>query len=223
MANDQTVKTEIMSTNTAVAIFVKTPSLSPVKTRLATGIGDESALTFYLLSLNAVQETVKSLNSSPFWAVAEENGLDDLLWQDFPSIYTGEGNLGQRQHHIYETLLQNHDHVLLIGADAPQLSQALLEDAIVALNTHDFVIGPARDGGYYLFGGRLSTQQEMWTTVPWSTNITLERLEAALSSTPFHLPFLTDVDTKDDLENIENEMPKVINKAQKRLIDWIKS
>jgi len=209
--------------STAIAIFVKTPSLSPVKTRLAAGVGGKTAHAFYLLSLKAVQATVKDVNVTPYWAVAEEGGLNDPLWQSFSNLHTGNGNLGQRQHHIYETLLNKHDRVLLIGADAPQLSKELVEQAMSALDKNDFVFGPARDGGYYLFGGRVSTLAEAWTDVPWSTSITRERLEAALPSKPFNLPLLTDVDTESDLQFVEAEMPGILSEEQKHLIEWIKA
>lgn len=206
---------------TAIAIFVKTPSLSPLKTRLAAGVGDKAAQAFYRLSLNAVQTTVRDVNVTPYWAVAEEGGLDNPLWKHFKSLYTGEGNLGQRQHHVYETLLKKYDQVLLVGADAPQLSKDLLEQAMLALNANDFVIGPARDGGYYLFGGRVSTPAEIWMDVPWSTSMTRERLETGLTSKPFHLPVLTDVDTENDLQYVEAEMLGVLSKQQKQLVEWI--
>lgn len=209
--------------STAIAIFVKTPSLSPVKTRLAAGIGQDAAQEFYRLSLKAVQEAVTSVNATPYWAVAEENGLSHPLWQDFTALHTGEGNLGERQHHIYEALLQKHDRVLLIGADAPQISQDILEQAVIALDTNDFVIGPARDGGYYLFGGRVSTDQKIWVSVPWSTSMTRERLEAVLPSKSVQLPMLTDVDTLNDLDFAAQEMPRNQSEKQKQLTEWIKN
>lgn len=209
--------------STAIAIFVKTPSLSPVKTRLAAGIGKEKALEFYQLSLSAVQETVRSADVSAYWAVAEEDGLSNPLWHKFTALWTGEGGLGERQHHIYETLLQKHDRVLLIGADAPQISKDMLEQASVALDTNDFVIGPARDGGYYLFGGRVSTEQKIWASVPWSTSMTRERFESVLPSKPVHLQMLTDVDTESDLQYITSEMPQNRNAQQKQLIEWIEN
>ena len=209
--------------STAIAIFVKTPSLSPVKTRLAAGIGNDAAQEFYALSLEAVQETVKTVEIVLYWAVAEEKGLTDPLWLGFPTLHTGEGGLGERQHYIYETLLTNYDRVLLIGSDAPQISKDVLEQAIIALDTNDFVIGPARDGGYYLFGGRVSTEQKIWTSVPWSTSMTRERLEAVLPSKPVHLSMLTDVDTEDDLQYIRREMPEQITPEQNRILEWIEN
>ncbi len=207
--------------STAIAIFVKTPTLSPVKTRLAAGIGDAAAQEFYHHSLKAVAETVKALDVTAYWAVAEEDGVGDPLWQDFPNLHTEEGCLGARQHHIYETLLQKHDRVILIGADAPQISTEIVERAVIALDMHDFTIGPARDGGYYLFGGRVSTTLKIWTSVPWSTSMTRERLEAVLPSRPAALPMLTDVDREEDLQYIGDEMPADMNAGQVRLLEWI--
>lgn len=207
----------------AIAIFAKTPRLSPVKTRLAADIGEDKAQAFYHLSIKAVQAVVASVNAALYWAVAEENGLSDPLWQGFATLWTGEGGLGERQHHIYETLLQRHDRVLLIGSDAPQISKAVLEDAIAKLDTNDFVIGPARDGGYFLFGGKVSTEQSTWTSVPWSTSVTKKRLEAGLPSKPDLLPQLTDVDTLDDLQYIRQEMPEDMNREQKHMLEWIKN
>ncbi len=207
----------------AIAIFVKTPALSPVKTRLAAGIGGEAAQEFYRMSLDAVKEAVKAVEAIAYWAVAEETGLTNPLWLGFPSLHTGDGDLGERQYYIYETLLANYDRVLLIGADAPQISRDLLEQAIIALDTHDFVIGPARDGGYYLFGGRTKTPQKTWASVPWSTSETREILESLLPSKPAHLPMLTDVDTKDDLKYMHQEMPEHITPEQSRILEWIEN
>lgn len=209
--------------STAIAIFVKTPALSPVKTRLAEGIGNEAAQEFYALSLQAIKETVKAVEAVPYWAVAEEKGLTDPLWLGSPSLHTGDGNLGERQYYIYETLLDNYDRVLLIGADAPQISRDILEQAIIALDTHDFVIGPARDGGYYLFGGRIKTPQKIWGLVPWSTGETRERLESLLPSEPAHLPLLTDVDTENDLKYMHQEMPEHITTEQALILEWIEN
>lgn len=210
--------------STAIAIFVKTPTLSPVKTRLAAGIGDNAAREFYHLSIEAIKEIVmKFEEADPYWAVAEEKGLTDPLWLGFPPLHTGDGELGERQHYIYEYLLANYDRVLLIGADAPQISRDILEQAIIALDTNDFVIGPARDGGYYLFGGRVSTDRKIWTSVPWSTSMTRERFEAVLPSKPTHLPILTDVDTEDDLQYIKAEMPKDMSREQNQILEWIEN
>ena len=91
--------------STAVAIFVKTPGLSPLKTRLAASIGQEKAHEFYNLSLNAIRETLTTLDISPYWAIAEKEALNDPMWQDYNRLHTGDGNLGVIQHtHLSKTL-----------------------------------------------------------------------------------------------------------------------
>ncbi|MBA4768089.1 MAG: DUF2064 domain-containing protein, partial [Porphyrobacter sp.] len=42
--------------------------------------------------------------------------------------------------------------VIFLGADTPELATRHVAAAIEALRTHDVVIGPAEDGGYYLIG-----------------------------------------------------------------------
>ncbi len=208
--------------NTAIAIFVKTPEHSPVKTRLAADIGKDKAEEFYLLSLKAVASTVRSTNLTPYWAVGEEEGLNNSLWSNFNRIYTGLGNLGDRQHHVYSELLDKYDRVLLIGGDAPQISQAIINDAVSELDDHDFVIGAARDGGYYLFGGSKGLRKDIWKSIPWSASITRARLIDALPSKPYELSLLSDVDIRRDLLQALNEMPDILNIDQENMIKWIK-
>lgn len=208
---------------TALAIFVKTPSLSLVKTRLAATIGRVRAEEFYHASLGAVKVCAQQADVTPFWAVAEIEGVGDPLWSDFLTLHTGGGDLGARQYHIYRTLLEEYDRVILIGADAPQITADLLRDAIKALDTHDFVIGPAHDGGYYLFGGRMHMDASVWSDVPWSTEHTREALITKLPAKPVFLSFLSDVDTHDDLQRILREMPKQKSAQQQGVVDWIES
>lgn len=209
--------------STALAIFVKTPALSPLKTRLAAGVGTDNAHTFYRLSLKAIEHLAQQCDVTPYWAVGEKDGLYDPLWDRFQCLHTGEGGLGTRQHHIYSTLLKHHDTVILIGADAPQITPDLIAVAKNAAQKHDFVFGPAHDGGYYLFAGTKDIERSIWETVPWSHETTRATFEGLLPEKPHNLKALTDVDTKDDLEKMIAEMPNNRNAAQQGLHDWIKT
>ena len=208
--------------NTAIAIFVKTPGLSPVKTRLAQTIGQEKAEDFYRLSLKAVAKTAQQTRSNIFWAVAEKEGMNDPLWQDFERLYTGEGGLGERQYHIYSTLLSNYDRVFMVSADTPQLSPLIFQNAVKAMDHNDYVIGPANDGGYYLFGGKKPVALDIWQKVPWSTDKTRTTLEKFLFEKPVHLDFMTDVDTQNNLLSVTQEMPENMSDEQQKVTEWIK-
>ena len=71
----------------ALVVFVKTPGLSPVKTRLAKGIGSENAKTFFVKSVKAVESIAhrilknNDVDCHPHWAVAENDGLSHELWK----------------------------------------------------------------------------------------------------------------------------------------------
>jgi len=209
----------------AIAIFVKTPGVSPLKTRLAATIGQEKAEHFYRLSLKCIVSTIKNIDITANWAIAEKQCLDNSLWNDFNQLHTGEGDLGERQSHIYHELLKTHDGAMLIGADAPQISVEIIQQAMEVLKTDEYVIGPANDGGYYLLAGRKPIASEVWSSTPWSHEKTREKLVNQLDSTAFELSMLTDVDYEADLHLILNEMPANqhagLNEDHLILKDWI--
>lgn len=215
--------------STAIAVFVKTPGLSPVKTRLAASIGRAAAEQFYRLCTEVIQETLKTASETmdilPYWAVGEEAGLSHSLWQGFEAIHTGEGGLGQRQHHIYQTLLAKYQKVILIGADSPQFSSRHINIAIDALDSHRFALGPAADGGYYLFAGRAPIAKHIWTNVTYSAADTARQLLAKLPTTAAILDTLTDVDRVDDLAVLKREFQAQTDRSdtQRQLVRWLET
>src|SRR5260221_460144 len=107
----------------AIAVFVKTAGVSPVKTRLAASIGQEKAENFYSLSVKAIEATLKKLSAKdsnvvPYWAVAEKEALEVSRWSGFRRIFQRDGTLGHRLFSVYSELLKKHSTVLLIGADS---------------------------------------------------------------------------------------------------------
>lgn len=191
--------------NGAVAVFVKTPGLSPLKTRLAASIGQEAAEKFYLLSGRAIAAVIEKVEGlTPYWAVAEKEGLANEHWQNFDCVWQGEGDLGKKLHHVYQELLKKHDFVLFLGADSPQLEVRHLQEAIHGLEKDPFVLGEAGDGGFYLFGGSLKIEQKIWQSVPYSQSTTAESLKKELEKlgSVGKLAVLDDVDNFADLKSL---------------------
>jgi rSAM/selenodomain-associated transferase 1 len=186
-----------------LAIFVKTPDLSPIKTRLAEHIGEPAALAFYRHSVDAVRAVAKACRPflDPCWAVAEEEGVHADIWADLPALWQGGGGLGERLHTVYSSLLQSHRPVLLIGADAPQLTAELLRRALRKLECAPYLIGKASDGGFWLFGGSQAVPREVWSDVRYSANSTADELSRRLAAHGAidYLDTLTDVDRAADL------------------------
>lgn len=214
----------------AFAIFAKTPGLSPVKTRLAADIGAEKAEQFYRHSIKCLEELALDVMRESqgdlvaYWAVGEENGLDHALWQNLDGLWTGNGGLGERLDHVYSTLLKQHDHVILIGTDSPQLSSARILQAHAHLkNKAGHVIGPADDGGYYLYGGYTPLPRDLWLSVPYSVPETCTVFAEKLlpHGAIHHLPKTFDVDLLEDFEKLFYCAGDMNRQAQQELMKWL--
>jgi uncharacterized protein len=214
----------------AVACFVKTPRLSPVKTRLAAEIGTARAEEFYGLAIEAVREVLHDVKTqgvaTPFWAVAEAEGVFHPLWQDLGCLSQGEGELGERLARVYRRLREEYDRVLFIGADSPQLTSGHLAAALRELEQGTaFVLGRCPDGGFYLFAGAQSIPEAVWTETPWSTPSTADEFQARLmkQGPVALLTTMCDVDVVDDLERLRRELESLRNllPSQAQMLSWL--
>jgi rSAM/selenodomain-associated transferase 2/rSAM/selenodomain-associated transferase 1 len=91
--------------------------------------------------------------------------------------------------------------VLAIGTDCPELDGPLLVEAQQALAQADLVLGPARDGGYYLIGMRTS-HPALFEGIAWGTDAVLPQTlaQARRAGLSVHrLRPLADIDHPEDL------------------------
>lgn len=212
-------------TENCIAIFAKTPSLSPVKTRLAHSIGGDKAEKIYGLCVDSLQETLCNIEDIHItWALAEEEAQKHIFWKEkqFEKIWTGKGELGTRLHNVYSTLKEKYTNVILIGTDSPQLSIDAILNTIKKLKQDNAVIGPTHDGGYYLFGSSLEISKSVWEGVQYSTEDTRRKFIKKLKKEVIELETLSDLDTVEDISRILNEMPEKKNKSQEKLIDYLR-
>lgn len=209
-----------------LAIFVKTPGRSPVKTRLAAVCGQAWAEDWYRRAATAVAEAVTRAGVAGYWAVAEPDA--EAEWPGLPVVPQGEGGLGERMARVHATLIARHGSGLLLGADAPQVSPLVLREAAAWLGTPAarLVLGPSHDGGFWLFGGNVAPPGAVWTEVRYSAPETARELRAALD--PYGvwrvLPTLTDADRADDLPYVLAELLALPDPlpAQRALADWMR-
>ena len=80
------------------------------------------------------------------------------------------------------------------------------------LLTHDVVIGPAKDGGYYLLGLK-QLRENIFKGMPWSTDQVLSKtLNALEGNDVFLLEEKNDIDIIEDLEDHPDLLiPAIIN------------
>ena len=193
-----------------VAIFVKTPGRSPIKTRLARDLGQRAAESIYRDCVACVRTAVDASGLPYVWAVAERDAADRPPWDHAPCQAQPDGNLGERMAGVFEALRARAPGVLLIGGDLPQLDPAALRaasDWIGTPNRH--VIGPAADGGFWLYGSSATDPTVGWPGLPYSRPETAAHFRAAIGGpvgTWLELPMRTDLDESTDLAAVRAEL-----------------
>jgi rSAM/selenodomain-associated transferase 1 len=200
-----------------VLVFVKEPRAGFVKTRLAREIGPAAALALYRAFakdefewLAAFPAVERRLCFTPRAGRQACLGLLPAGGRDsFRPVAQRAGGLGIRLLAAFDAAFRARFRpVVAIGTDAPLLSPAILEAALLALGRKDAVIGPARDGGYYLVGLRRFAP-DLFEGIPWSTGdvlrATLARARRARLATALLEPLL-DVDTAADLPLLERDL-----------------
>jgi uncharacterized protein len=201
------------TTHAALVIFAKAPIPGQVKTRLCPPLTEDEAATlhgsFVLDTLERTKTAViknklpldRYLACAPssthvFFKIMEERQGVRLLDQ------VGE-DVGARMSQTFETMFaKGYQRVMIVGTDVPSLPLNHYKQALAGLETHDLVLGPALDGGYYLIGMKRAAQA-LFTGIPWSTDrvLTLTQEKATrLGLTTILLPAWRDIDTISDVQ-----------------------
>ena len=90
-------------------------------------------------------------------------------------------DLGERMQACFTQLLRaGAGRVVMIGADAPHVADGTVRAAFAALDDHDAVLVPTRDGGYCLVG--LSAPHDIFSGIPMGTAAVFERTCARLAA-----------------------------------------
>lgn len=136
------------------------------------------------------------------FAGGDAAAMQRLYGSDLAYQPQAEGNLGDRLIHAVEAGFADGGRAaVVIGADCPDLDNALLARAFEALREKELVIGPALDGGYYLIGLR-QPRAELFRGIDWGSEHVLRQTLAIanrLGLSVFTLPPLTDIDRPEDL------------------------
>ncbi len=193
-------------------MFARLPELGKVKTRLAADVGDTRALEIYKAMLRdllaGIGTSTPELEIEVMWAPTEAANGETLRHAFGPhatAMQTGEG-LGDRLSMALSERFFFHrtEKIVAIGVDDPSLSRELIDHAFALLDSVEYVLGPAADGGYYLIGCRAASfDPSVFEDIEWGTSTvlasTLSRI-AAMQRTVALLPRRNDIDTAADLE-----------------------
>ncbi len=190
-----------------LGIFVRQPVPGRVKTRLAAELGEKRAAEIYSAFITDVANRFRRIGNERVLCFCPDSTesrryFESVAGPDYRLWPQPEADLGTRmQRFLDEHIRGAGDRVVVIGSDSPTLPRGYVEQAFVALDGADCVIGPATDGGFYLIGmsGRA---WPLFPGVEWSTSRVLDQTVQRAHDCGARLAVLPawyDVDTPDDL------------------------
>jgi uncharacterized protein len=196
------------SADRTLLIFAKAPRIGQVKTRLAEDVGAPRAVQIYR---RMGREVVDRLRSGSWRTVIyfdppeARTTMEDWLGAEALAFHPQEGEeLGARLSRAFQHASHQAGPMCVVGTDIPDLHGGLVETAFQRLEAEggpQVVLGPAKDGGYYLLALR-SPEPRLFQGIRWSTSRVREQtLDRAreLELSVEELPVLADVDRVDDL------------------------
>lgn len=157
----------------ALVLVCKRPLLGVGKQRLAASLGLERAQQIAQALLACALEDARNWNGPVVIAPASEVDYEWAMtllpssmkvWIQPQTV----GNLGQRLNDLDSRLrAQGWKPLVYIGSDAPSLTQADYTTCHAALQHHDTVLVPSRDGGVALMAS--CCPWPLLTDLPWSS------------------------------------------------------
>ena len=175
-------------------IFAKAPRMGKIKTRLAAGVGTVHALRIY----RAMTAKILREMQDPRWDTVIYATPNDYvgasfggLWpENMPRFRQNGGGLSERSARLFT----GKGPVITIGTDIPAMKRADIAAGFKALKHNDAVIGPAKDGGFWLIGLNAPAKPDLFDNIRWSHPETCKDMFAAIDGRIAFLRELEDVD-----------------------------
>lgn len=192
----------------ALIIFQKNSILGKVKTRISIDVGDEAAMDIYQQLVRHTHEVCGSVPVQKFLFYSDFIP-DDIsgFSQDYQFEVQSGNDLGSRMENAFQKLFaKGYEKIIILGTDCGELQSRIVVQAFEYLDTHEVIIGPARDGGYYLLGMKKMIA-DLFREIPWSSEkvlfMTMEKLERQNSYEL--LEILSDVDRIEDWKKLKEK------------------
>lgn len=202
-----------MSSPSTLLLFTRYPEPGKTKTRLIPAIGPYEAaqlqkrLTEYIFTQAKELENIYDCNTALHYSGCTHEQLCEWLGQ-VDGYKQTDGDLGTKMEYAFkQAFLETTERAILIGSDIPDINAEILHSAFKSLKTHQVVIGPSLDGGYYLIGLTKKWCQELYPllfrNIKWSTNKVFSITHKRIINSGYRvkkLQPLGDIDTPGDLD-----------------------
>jgi glycosyltransferase A (GT-A) superfamily protein (DUF2064 family) len=194
-----------MNNNTAILIFANSAEFEAIQKPFKSSEVLFDALNSH--TLNIVKKTGLS-----YFLSSEKNQTGDSFGERFTNAIQSVYNKG------FET-------VITIGNDTPQLKTNHILRAVHYLQQNDIVLGPSKDGGFYLMGLKQSYfNSETFLKLPWQTSKlrrSISRLVISKHIKLSYLEILSDIDTIRDTETIIDSFRGIPRHIKQLLLPYI--
>lgn len=213
--------------NRVLVIMAKAPRPGAVKTRLLASLSPQAVSSFYTCLLQDTLRLVRSLKGIEIAVMCPNSdviALAQLAGNDVTVLAQQGDGLAAGLDSVFAHFAdRQHKDTIAFNSDSPHLPSSFLEDAFEKLATHDVVIGPTHDGGYYLVGAKAS-HPTLFAGDGLGTSTALERLLAQTQSLQLTTAFTDlfyDIDFADDLVRLASDLRVAPGKAP-RTAEWLR-
>jgi uncharacterized protein len=208
-----------------LVIMAKAPKPGKVKTRLTESLPPAAVAALYRCLLEDTLALATSLTGVEVAVVcpeADQVELAELLGNTVQVVaQKGEGLAAGLNFVFQHFTAGGRQQVIAFNSDSPHLAPSVLDSAFEILATHDVVVGPTHDGGYYLVGAK-AVHPTLFDSDGLGTRSALDRLLTRTKdlelSTGFTEPFY-DIDVANDLILLARELRLAPAKAP-RTAGW---
>jgi len=217
-----------MSKHNTLLVVAKQPFPGQTKTRLCPPLSYNQAAELYECFLRDTLDIMRQVHGVQCVIGFLPEGAQDYFGQLAPDMELASqlgASLGERLDHLLtEALTGGSQRAVVMDSDSPTLPAEYISQAFDQLIDADVVIGPTRDGGYYLIGMK-QPQSHLLRRVQMSTPHVLADTLALAESTGLsvsRLPTWHDVDTIADLHQLDEEIRRVCKNGRAAATrDWL--
>jgi rSAM/selenodomain-associated transferase 1 len=201
-----------------LVIMAKAPRPGMVKTRLTESLPTPVVLALYRCLLEdtiALGQSLEGVQITVMCPEPDQAELVEFFAQGVQVVAQQGKGLAAGLTSAFRHFAPGGQHVIAFNSDSPHLSSSVLQNAFELLVSHDTVVGPTHDGGYYLVGAK-GSHPTLFENDGMGTQNALERLltrsKALGLSTGFTEPFY-DIDIVNDLLQLASELQLAPAKA----------
>ncbi|XP_072179528.1 uncharacterized protein [Diadema setosum] len=225
-----------------IIVFTRFPEPGVTKTQLIPELGEAGAANVQLLMTNHILEQLQLVQAKRPWVSVEikytggtKKQVDFWLkshrrkrlrcrWSEQTGVTLG----GRMADAFAAAFARKKQRVILVGSDIPSIDADIICNTFdkLALGSCNMVLGPAKDGGYYLIGLSQNEGEERinldallcGSDIQWGSSKVLQQQKKAAQRLDVRLEILPrilrDIDNAEDLDDLEQYMGITVDQVK---------